>query len=812
MSERDSGPGQERRAFHRFEFSLPTSAAVSFARRPRPNARVQLYGALAGVDSYSNVFAAISAALGDEMPDLLAVCNYIEEAPEEPDLAPFTGLNPRAPVGIFLGFPTDTPPDFFLHGTRIGVFVCETDQILPEWVRACNRCHLIVVPSRHCRTAFLRSGVTTPVMVVPHGVHPEHRALDGRRPSDRFVFYNTFRGHLVAERKGYGELLRCFQAAFQGRDDIVLRLRAGDPRWLPAYPGWPDYGGLVEFDSPGALSLADAAAVYSEVHCTAHPSKGEGFGLVPLESIACETPVIAPATGGMADYLEEGNSILLAPGELIRAPRFAYLCGRYLAVDEEDLIDKLRHAVDHWEDERDKLRTAGAEVRRRHAWPKVLGPLVEIVRQALDGGPAQFERLAASYLEPGECRRYFEEAGRRARTRVLATRAPQAAAPFGFRSIVYSGWDYPRDGVGRHLRLLDGLVFNLPDVRYKSFDERTASYSPELYDRLASYVHEQRPDLFQGCLYLDVVGLPGAGDVIRQQIDRVADMRERFGAATAIYLMWESDRLWAPMLELVKAYDLTIITSSLLEKQLTEEGIRHVRLPHPYPYAVHRPEPEARGRDGPLTIGISAGLWPRKNLALAAETFAAVLGGNPDFRLRIHTRTRPLEQAARDEHQRIEAACACGNIELEVRSLSTEEYLAWLDSLDMYCFISSGEGWSVTPREALHRGKPVILLDAHVHREFSHLPGVIRVAPGPPQAARAGFHWLHGDIGQEAGVDLEALEAVFFGLRPFWERARSELLAGFSEVLAHHDVRAVQRRWLRALEHNRVDGVGCVER
>ncbi len=80
---------------------------------------------------------------------------------------------------------------------------------------------------------------------------------------------------------------------------------------------------------------------------------------------------------------------------------------------------------------------------------------------------------------------------------------------------------------------------------------------------------------------------------------------------------------------------------------------------------------------------------------------------------------------------------ACGNIELIPESLSREQYLDWLRSLDVYCFMSSGEGWSVTPREALHLGKPVILLDAHAHTGFSHLPGVIPVPPGPPQEAPA---------------------------------------------------------------------------
>jgi glycosyltransferase involved in cell wall biosynthesis len=790
-----------RRAHFQFNFSPPDAPPkISFGGRHRPDARLQLYGYLAGTDSYSNVFGALAHALADEITEL-ALCNYAGPEPSDPVLSHLTGLNRRARVGIFFGFPTHAPDFFFSHDIRIGICVCETDQILPEWVRACNRFHLIVVPSRSCRMAFLRSGVTSPVMVVPHGVHPQHRLIEGLRPNGRFVFYNSLRSHLVAERKGYRELIRCFQIAFEGRDDIVLRLRIGDRRWLPACPGWPDYGRLVEFDPPGALSLRDAARVYSEVHCTVHPSKGEGFGLVPLESIACETPVIAPATGGMADYLDRDNSICLRPGGVIRAPRVDHQCGRYCAVDEEDLIAKLRHAVDHWTEERDKLVTAGADVRRRYAWPRVLQPIIEIARSALECGVEEFERLAGHCLDPGECERYRQDAERRARATADPGAAIDAGEQLGFSSIVYSGWDYPRDGVGAHLRLLDRLVFNGSGIRYKSLDERVSSYSPELYDGLSSYVHEQRPDLFQNCLYLDVVGLPGGEKSIREQIDRVLDMRGRFAACCAVYLMWETDRLWNPMLDLVRAYDLTIITSSLLEDYLREHEVRFVKLPHPYEYVVRPPVAGGDDSGQPLTLGMSAGLWPRKNLALTAEAFAAVLGGHPDFRLRIHTRTEPRDREAQEEHRRIESALDCGNIELRVASLSRGEYLEWISGLDVYCFLSSGEGWSVTPREALHLGKPVVLLDAHVHAELRHLPGIILVPPGPPRPARPAFRWMQGGIGQEAGVDIEALQRVFSDLPRLAREARARLAAEFEQVLAHHDADETRQSWIRALGH-----------
>lgn len=778
---------------------------VEFKGDRRPGVLLQYYAPLYGVDSYANVSHAFGHALARALagsPEKLSVCNYVGGEIDDPVLARHAGLSFRAPVGVFHGLPHHAPDGFFEHVIRIGLFVCETDRVLPEWVRVCNRLHLIVVPSRFCRLSFLRSGVTTPIMVVPHGVHPEHAPRPGRRPDDRFVFYNAFRRQ-AADRKGYPELLRCFQAAFQGRDDVVLRLRAGNPDWLPNYPGWPDYGGLVEFDEDYDLTMDEAAAVYSEVHCTVHPSKGEGFGLMPLESMACETPVIVPAHTGLADYVDEGNAVVLPDGDIIKARRTEIQCGRWFAVDEAALVDQLVYVFEHWETERDKLAAVAGGLRERYAWSEVLKPFIEIVEAALDCGDAwEFSRLTEGFRDPEGVERYRAEAETRARSRPAGPGDISPGAGFRFSSIVYCGWDYPRDGVGNHLRLLDSLVFNDPGIRYKSLEELPSAYDPELYPGVSRYVHEQRPDLFRGGLYLDVVGFHGDQGVIRQQIERVTDFRRRFEVRTAIYLMWESDRLWAPVLELVNAYDLTIVTSSLLEPYLNERGVRYSRLPHPYKYVIDRPTEVGDTDKACLTMGICAGLWPRKNLALVAETFAEVLGNQPGYRLEVHTRTEPRETSARMEHQRIEeAARSVDNIVYRVESFTRAQYIDWMKSLDIYCFLSSGEGWSVTPREALHLGKPVVLLDAHVHADFCHLPGVIRVPPGPLQPARPGARFIESTIGNEAGVDVDAFRQVLSGLRDACRVARENLVDRFDEVLACHNMRVVQDQWINALNN-----------
>ena len=800
MSDPSDESRVESRASIAFRLTPPkTQSGFAFDAPVRDDTRVQFYGFPGGQDSYANVSRAVASALVRAFGDV-SVCDYAGGHLAETPLAPNEGLNRRAHAGVFLGFPTHTPEGFFRHPVTVGLFACEADRILPTWVRACNRFDLVCVPSTFCRDAFVDSGVTVPVMVVPHGVSPVFAPNPDVRERDHFVFFNSFR-HRVAGRKGYAELLRCFRAAFEGRDDVRLRLAVTDYRWLS--PPDAAIAAQVEFVPTGGLDEATVARRYAAAHCTVHPSMGEGFGLVPLESIACATPVIAPAHTGLADYLDDDNAMILNAGNVLRAPRVDHFCGHMRGIDEDHLVDRLRHAAAHWEVEHERVGAASASIRSRYSWERALAPFLARVDTALRCRDRRaFADACRDLVDRAAIRAAREAARRRAASRT--ERAAPEAEPPAFTSIVYCGWDNPRDSIGRHLRLLDGLVFDSPAIRYKSLDELPSAFDAKVRQPVAPDVHEQRPDLFQGGLYLDVVGLHPSRKAIDRQLERIARVRQQLDAKVAMYLMWESDRLWAPMWPLLRACDLVIVTTNLLREDLERHGVPFAVLPHPYEYVVDRPAGDTDPSREPLVIGSSAGFWPRKNLDVLAKAFADVHGENPGMRLKLHCRYEPADDDQRRVNAAIrEAMARAPNIELRVDRMDRAAYLDWLRSVDVYAYLSSGEGWSVTPREALHLGKPVVLLDAHAHAGFSHLPGVIRISPGTPRAARHGLASIDGEVGFEAGVNTAAVIEALANIRSLAGDARRELTGRLGEVIAHHDIGAIRWQWHRALSRLR---------
>jgi len=61
----------------------------------------------------------------------------------------------------------------------------------------------------------------------------------------------------------------------------------------------------------------DLPARYRDADVCVFPSEwDEPFGLVPLEAMACSTPVVASGTGGSGEYLRDGdNCVIAAPGD-----------------------------------------------------------------------------------------------------------------------------------------------------------------------------------------------------------------------------------------------------------------------------------------------------------------------------------------------------------------------------------------------------------------------------------------------------------------------------------------------------------------
>ena len=115
-----------------------------------------------------------------------------------------------------------------------------------------------------------------------------------------------------------------------------------------------------------------------------------------------------------------------------------------------------------------------------------------------------------------------------------------------------------------------------------------------------------------------------------------------------------------------------------------------------------------------FVFGSISALVPRKNNLLLIEAFSQEFGNNPDVQLIVHSKSGDLEEKlkAREKIKKLKL----DNIFLLERELSHKDYLDLLVSFDCYVLLSKGEGFSITPRQALSLEIPCILLNHTAHK------------------------------------------------------------------------------------------------
>ena len=132
------------------------------------------------------------------------------------------------------------------------------------------------------------------------------------------------------------------------------------------------------------------------------------------------------------------------------------------------------------------------------------------------------------------------------------------------------------------------------------------------------------------------------------------------------------------------------------------------------------------------------------------EAFLAEFGTDPSVQLRIHSRsglkndfdlqTLKNKINRRKEIIKLEKLSfgknqLTRNVEILLSSLPGSEYKSFLQSLDCYVLLSRGEGFSLTPREALALGKPCIITNNTAHQTIAKTGFVYVVQSRLPEPA-----------------------------------------------------------------------------
>jgi len=259
----------------------------------------------------------------------------------------------------------------------------ESTSIPENWVKPLQEADLVLVPSKFCQKAFLTKGIKT--KVVPLGYDDEKYKLieRKRRGNEPFTFlhYNAFN-----IRKGFDLVFKAFTEEFKDEENVKLILKTINPK-TPFPILKSEYQNIEvikgEYNTKQMNDLLERCDVF------VFPSRGEGFGLTPLETLATGMTAIIPNGSGMSEYFDERYFIEAKIKGEVQSVYHNYNLnevGNMIEVDIEDLKKKMRWAYKN----RDKVKEMGVkgskwvEKYNSEQWAKKLSKVIKDFNSKID--------------------------------------------------------------------------------------------------------------------------------------------------------------------------------------------------------------------------------------------------------------------------------------------------------------------------------------------------------------------------------------------------------------------------------------------
>lgn len=241
--------------------------------------------------------------------------------------------------------------------------------MLPRFLR---RADAIICVSQHTKNDAVRffQGIESKIHVIPEGVNSSFRPVQDPEAlaevrarydlPERFIlFVGT-----IEPRKNLETLWEAYRALrSEGRTEKLVVV--GRKGWLyqPTLARLRDLGLEDEVLFSGYVSNSDLPAIYALAKCFVFPSLYEGFGLPPLEAMACGCPVVCSNSSSLPEVC--GDAAILIP-----------------PTDASALTSALRRLL---EDAalRDDLRTRGLQQAARFTWEEAARKTLEVYRSVV---------------------------------------------------------------------------------------------------------------------------------------------------------------------------------------------------------------------------------------------------------------------------------------------------------------------------------------------------------------------------------------------------------------------------------------------
>ena len=233
--------------------------------------------------------------------------------------------------------------DNSLFSKNIAIIPFETTIIPASWIEKINKFDALFVPCKQNIEAFKNSGVVIPIELIHWGIDTE-KFHEIQRPEHSLFTFGTMGS--LSIRKGTDMLVDAFREAFPPSlyPDVRLICKTSNPH----YPFMvKDKRIIVQMLPITHDELMET--FFREIDCFVFPTRGEGFGLPPLEAMATGVPAIVTDWSGPVEFMNDEVGWKLKysmkPAKNFTEQVYHEECGDWAEPDKEHLKELMNHLL-----------------------------------------------------------------------------------------------------------------------------------------------------------------------------------------------------------------------------------------------------------------------------------------------------------------------------------------------------------------------------------------------------------------------------------------------------------------------------------